>query len=137
MKDEELIQKAWLKLIDENEDVFDEVSDDLREVEVKVTPRYVINFDKTKAGLADTKLDENGFPYATFGTDVLDLPLDDILDVLLHEMAHCAVGIEYGTLFKPENGGHNDAWHWYVDMLNDKGHNIVEVGDKYKKYLNL
>lgn len=31
MKDEELIQKAWLKLIDENEDVFDEVSDDLRE----------------------------------------------------------------------------------------------------------
>lgn len=133
MTNSEIIKKAWIKLVNENSDVFGELTSDLLNTKIETCSGLVHDRDGNPA-FAMARLRFNGKikePSVEISEIVLDLEQKEALEVILHEMAHAAVGYEYGTLFYDENKGHNSDWHWYVDALNKKGFDITETGEKY------
>lgn len=133
MTNSELIKKVWVKLVNENSDVFGEFTSDLLNTKIETCSELVHDKNGNPA-FAMARLRFNGKvkePSVEISEIVLDLEQKEALEVILHEMAHAAVGYEYGTLFYDENKGHNSEWHWYVDALNKKGFNITETGEKY------
>ncbi len=133
MTNSEVIKKAWLKLVNENSDVFGELTSDLLNTKIETCSELVHDKNSNPA-FAMARLRFNGKIKeisVEISEIVLDLEQKEALEVILHEMAHAAVGYEYGTLFYDENKGHNSEWHWYVDALNKKGFDITETGEKY------
>lgn len=133
MTNSEIIKKVWIKLVNENSDVFGELTSDLLNTKIETCSELVHDKNGNPA-FAMARLRFNGKikePSVEISEIVLDLEQKEALEVILHEMVHAAVGYEYGTLFYNENKGHNSEWHWYVDVLNKKGFDITETGEKY------
>jgi len=110
-------------LIDEHKDVWgDNTADEMDSIVIRLG-------DTHGKGLAASGILKNGKIGIIISPICAAFAKEDIDNIVLHELAHCAVYFTFGSFCKNENGGHNENWHYYVDQLNEKGFDIREVVD--------
>lgn len=110
-------------LIDEHKDIWgDNTADQMDDIVIRLG-------DTHGKGLAASGVLKNGKIGIIISPICAAFAKEDIDNIVLHELAHCAVYFAYGSFCRNDNGGHNEDWHYYVDQLNEKGFDIREVVD--------
>lgn len=110
-------------LIDEYKDVWgDNIADRMDDIVIRLG-------DTHGKGLAASGILKNGKIGIIISPICAAFAKEDVDNIVLHELAHCAVYFTFGSFCKNDNGGHNEDWHYYVDQLNEKGYDIREVVD--------
>lgn len=133
--------KNWDMLVDKYSNIVGEYASQLKDMVVKL-----VSFvdESLKDGYATTLLVEDEDTgdqriQVNVSDDILYLQDRGIQSVLLHEMCHCCVYFEYGSLEEEDEGGHGDHWWEFVEefeALNNPNIKIqAKVDKKYDKWL--
>ncbi len=130
--DEELLDDiidCWEMLAEKTSIWGEELSEELLDLTYLIKIENLLN-RPGKAALGVTR---------SYGKDIYDISFDCFLgglndksfySTIVHEMCHCAVFLETGSLQKEDNNGHGKDWRKFADKWNNTGKfDVIPDGD--------